>query len=163
MDQYTPLGTSLLARPKPLLWYAQGPLWCAHSALGDFSVTPLDGTDQPLWRPALNGAAFPIIAPTQEDAKNLVLLGHLAHGDPLPGALAWHTQADASLAHSTDAHQHPTLWSVQPSEGTAGFFVLRNNAPTFVALGDVEQAKGACMQYAAYVWAALSDLTLPPA
>ena len=159
------LGTALVARPKPLAWSRAGAGWAAPSALGIFSVQPIAQAPSNLWIAALNGAPFPIIAPDANDARNLATLAQVAHGDS-PTALTWTTREDGWDAHGFDANGQKITWQARPSQGTAGWYLLRGverggapeYGPPFIALADSDQAQGACAQYAAYVWLALGEI-----
>lgn len=163
----TPLGPALLMRPKPLHWALHDGHWQALSALGLFTAEPLPSAGntraEGLWRPALNHAPFPIIAPSLEDARNLALLGQAAHGDLTTLAMQWRREGQGEVAQGYNAQGREVTWTLLPSEGTAGYYALRNWEPAFAALADAEQAKAACMQYAAYVWVALGEPVQPHA
>lgn len=159
----TPMPTHLLARPKPLAWHMDGTDLVAPSAVGLFTVRALPerkGVAAPegLWLATLNHAAFPIIAPTAEDARNLALLGQIAEGDNVIH-LTWQETNGRFHAEgiSPMPPQRPT-WVVQPSEGTAGWYVLRDFQPALIPLSNQAQAMAACDQYIAYLWLALSDV-----
>jgi hypothetical protein len=162
----TPLPTHLLARPKSLLWHPDGNGFEAPSAVGVFTVRPLPervgfNSTQGLWLATLNHAAFPILAPSAEDAKTLALLAQIAEGDAVL-ELQWQETNGRHHAEgiAPTAPQRPT-WVVQPSEGTAGWYVLRDFKPALTPLAGQDQAMAACDQYIAYLWLALSDVQQP--
>lgn len=166
-DLNTPLGTALLARPKPLSWTKDKDTWLAQTALGFFNVAPVPAVmnkvaTEGLWYPSLNFAPFPVLAPSLEDAKNLALLGQIVHRDVMNLRLDWKDEYGETTATGYDAIGAPTRWSIKASEGTAGWYTLRNWQPSYVALADEEQAMAACFQYAAYVWLALGDVAPAP-
>jgi hypothetical protein len=161
-----PLPTHLLARPKSLNWHADGNGFEAPSAVGLFTVRPLPeqvgaNSTQGLWLATLNHAAFPILAPTAEDAQTLAVLAQIAHGDTVLD-LRWETTNGRHHAQGiAPTHPQRPTWLVQPSQGTAGWYVLRDFQAALVPLPNKDQAMAACDQYVAYLWLALSDVQAP--
>lgn len=140
-------------RPAKPKWTKSTPaLYVAATALGELKAFK---TRNGSWAAQLNGAPFPILFESSEQARNSAkILAHI-QGHPATVDLDWvsNTLGDASAETSVG------VMHVAASHGITGFYVMHDDEPAQIPLADADEAKEASAQYLTFVWYSLSEIT----
>lgn len=138
-------------KPITPTWQASGEIFRAHTALGEFAV---QCTAPGYWIATLNDAPFPILYPSQIDAKAAArVVAALKSGFDAP--MDW----DENSLGGSSAQHFGATYHIAKSHAIEGFFVMLDDDPAFIPMSSAKEAQEACAQYISFVWFSLSEVT----